>query len=106
MTKHIHADLIIAWANGAKIQFKYPSEEVWEDTNYPDWIEGMQYRIKPKSPEEYSRDAIQSLKSLQGYNVDVEAVHGIADDILCDLLIDLGFQDVVDEYNKVEKWYA
>jgi hypothetical protein len=50
-------------------------------------------------------DAIEQLKALQ-VGGDIEAGHGEADDILCRLLISLGYQDVVDEWNKVEKWYA
>ena len=37
---------------------------------------------------------------------DTEAAHGIADDILCELLTSLGYGDVVEAWNKVEKWYA
>lgn len=32
--------------------------------------------------------------------------HVNADDILCDLLKLLGYEDVVVEYNKIGKWYA
>lgn len=35
---------------------------------------------------------------------DGEGAHYDADEVLCDLLISLGYQDVVDEWNKVEKW--
>lgn len=49
--------------------------------------------------------AIQMLKQEQ-QNFDIEAAHAKADDILCKLLISLGYQDVVAEYNKVDKWYA
>jgi hypothetical protein len=37
---------------------------------------------------------------------DTEIAHGDADDLLCDLLIELGYYDVVNEYNKIDKWYA
>jgi hypothetical protein len=37
---------------------------------------------------------------------DIEMNHECADDVLCNLLIDLGYQDVVDAYNKIDKWYA
>ena len=37
---------------------------------------------------------------------DPEAAHILADRILCDLLIALGYADVVDEWHKIEKWYA
>lgn len=37
---------------------------------------------------------------------DIEASHVDADDILCELLIELGYNDVVSAYNKVPKWFA
>jgi len=37
---------------------------------------------------------------------DKEVPHCEADDILCELLISLGYKDVVDEYEEIEKWYA
>lgn len=39
-------------------------------------------------------------------NPDVEGAHANADDILCDTLRELGFGELVDVYEKVEKWYA
>jgi len=39
-------------------------------------------------------------------NDDYEQAHGKADDLLCELLIKLGHQDIVDVYNKINKWYA
>lgn len=50
-------------------------------------------------------EAITKLKECQK-NYDIEAAHAIADDILCDLLEGLGYEDVVKEYYKVSKWYA
>ncbi len=49
--------------------------------------------------------AIELLKAEQS-NVDVEVAHVRADDILCGLLIELGYSDVVEEFEKVRKWYA
>jgi len=49
--------------------------------------------------------AIKELKRLQGGG-DIVAIHGDADKVLCDLLKMLGYGDVVEEYHKVEKWYA
>ena len=37
---------------------------------------------------------------------DPEARHITADDILCDLLRDLGYGDVAEAFKKIEKWYA
>ena len=39
-------------------------------------------------------------------NDDTESAHGDADQTLCDFLEILGFADVVEQYNKVRKWYA
>jgi hypothetical protein len=49
--------------------------------------------------------AIAELKRLQ-LDRDAEVAHGEADDVLCKLLAALGYQDVVDEWEKVDKWYA
>lgn len=37
---------------------------------------------------------------------DTETSHGVADDILCAFLRAQGHDDLVDLYEKVEKWYA
>jgi hypothetical protein len=50
-------------------------------------------------------EAIARLKELQTGG-DIEAEHSDADEVICMLLVSLGYQDVVDEWNKVEKWYA
>lgn len=49
--------------------------------------------------------AIDELKIAQG-NGDIESAHSSADEVLCRLLKELGYDDVVAEYEKVEKWYA
>ena len=49
--------------------------------------------------------AIAKLKALVGSG-DVEIAHGEADGVLCDLLRALGYGDVVDAWDDVEKWYA
>jgi len=50
-------------------------------------------------------EAILKLKECQKNN-DTEVAHVYADDVLCDLLEGLGYEDVVKEYYKVDKWYA
>lgn len=35
-----------------------------------------------------------------------EADHEYSDDTLCELLLDLGYEDVVEAYKKVPKWYS
>ena len=43
---HKHRDLIIAWANGEKIQYKENNE--WIDRVSPVWSDFTEYRIKPE----------------------------------------------------------
>lgn len=52
-----------------------------------------------------TKQAIDELQTAQS-NGDTEIAHAYADDILCQLLTALGHADVVDEYQKVDKWYA
>ena len=52
-------------------------------------------------------EAIKALQEIhQDESWDIEAAHDIADDVLCDLLISLGYEDVVKEWEEVPKWYA
>lgn len=37
---------------------------------------------------------------------DEEQGHGLADTILCDFLKHLGYTEIVDEFEKVKKWYS
>lgn len=37
---------------------------------------------------------------------DPERDHGEADNLLCSLLLDLGFRETVDAWREIEKWYA
>lgn len=37
---------------------------------------------------------------------DKESEHMNADGLLCDLLEELGFEEVVEVYNEIEKWYC
>jgi hypothetical protein len=45
-----HAELIKAWAEGADIQVRYDKE--WTDVENPRWANSLEYRVKPKEPEE------------------------------------------------------
>jgi len=49
-------------------------------------------------------EAIEELK--QAKLKDTEMGHYFADNVLCDFLISLGYTDVVEEYRKVDKWFA
>jgi hypothetical protein len=46
MTKHVHADLIKAWADGAEIELLYPKSG-WKSVSIPTWSVTCQYRVKP-----------------------------------------------------------
>jgi hypothetical protein len=46
MKPHKHKDLIIAWANGALIEYRQGN--VWLPTDSPWWEEGVDYRIEPE----------------------------------------------------------
>ena len=50
-------------------------------------------------------EALKKLRDLQKPG-DPEAAHCYADDVLCDFLTSLGFRDVVEAWDKVDKWYA
>ena len=52
--------------------------------------------------------AIEKLKQdfMQSKDADREIVHRAADKVLCDLLLELGYELVVEEWKKVPKWYA
>jgi len=52
--KHKHADLIIAWADGAIIQYKdYAGKWTdFEPPTYASWHQNMEYRIKPEPKPE------------------------------------------------------
>jgi hypothetical protein len=56
-------------------------------------------------PMNLRKKAIAELKEANA-DSDTESAHGWADQVLCELLVALGYQDVVDEYDKIDKWYA
>lgn len=37
---------------------------------------------------------------------DIEVAHMVADNVLCEILDELGYSDITDQYTKVPKWYA
>ena len=57
MAKHKHADYIIAWANGAEIEyFDTPCHE-WRTASEPWWHLENKYRIKPEPKPDVVRFA-------------------------------------------------
>lgn len=68
MKRHEHADLIIAWANGAEIEYldiNLRGEDVWILKRKPGWYTGVKYRIKPKKKEKklvpFGKDDVRGL---------------------------------------------
>ena len=49
-------------------------------------------------------EAIAKLK--EANKLDTECAHYKADEIICKLLNSLGYQEVVEVYNDIDKWYA
>jgi len=47
-TRHKHADVIIAWANGAEVEYWNESLREWLVHDWPRWYEHLIYRIKAK----------------------------------------------------------
>lgn len=46
--KHVHAEVIHAFADGALVQVRTPGSEHWANTVYPDFDKKLEYRIKPE----------------------------------------------------------
>ena len=51
------------------------------------------------------KELCEQMKALQD-NWDIEEAHGMADDILCEALKQLGYNELVELYEKIEKWYS
>ena len=65
--KHKHAELIKAWADGAEIEVKHPSNGSWWDAKSPAWDLNYEYRIKPEpKPDVVIRFYLES-NSLVGH---------------------------------------
>lgn len=63
----------------------------------------MPRRLKAQRIEEYKRKMATQVRLSQD---DAESAHGKADDLLCELLTELGYKEVVDRFELVHKWYA
>jgi hypothetical protein len=48
LVKHIHAEVIIAWANGAKIEYYNEHSDKWKTTDSPMWNTDTKYRVSKK----------------------------------------------------------
>lgn len=88
--------------------------EIHKETAYPEsrsvyqallqvWNECEQDKNKLKSQKE--QEAADKIRYL-AENEDTEDAHIEADRILCELLTQLGYNKVVEEFEKMDKWYA
>lgn len=82
-TPHPHAEPIIAWAKGAKIQIWNKREKAWKDCELPTWVATCQYRIKPEEeqsnePWKPVRDEIFYIVNDMGYAVKCTWMDGCA----------------------------
>ena len=50
-------------------------------------------------------EAIEQMK-IFAKDIDTETAHRNADKLLCEILIQLGWEKLVKEYDEVGKWYA
>lgn len=60
--------------------------------------------MKLTKKQQVAKEATLDALRIAQENLDFEVAHSDADDALCYLLEELGFGDVVAEYDKVEKW--
>ena len=58
-----------------------------------------------KKKADIIKEAIEKMKKCVNSG-DTEVAHLDADNILCDVLTQLGYKELVDLYEKVKKWYA
>lgn len=71
---HVHKDLIIAWANGAEIEYFDFDINKWVPTIAPDWCVNSKYRIKPQ-PKKKVMLYQAVITKLNGYNYIPDAIH-------------------------------
>lgn len=56
--------------------------------------------------KQYLEIMIDIKKDCESDLIDKERAHKIADDILCNILLDLGLEEIVNAFYDVPKWYA
>jgi hypothetical protein len=62
-----HREVIIAWANGADIEYKHSAFANWDRAATPVWSSHVKYRVKPtKTPQELKLEQLEKqAKELQ-----------------------------------------
>jgi hypothetical protein len=65
MTKHIHYDTIIAWANGAEIEAS-PDRDKWFEAIYPEWRKSQFYRVKQEPKPDIVHETLITFSPFAG----------------------------------------
>lgn len=73
MKPHKHAELIKAWADGAKIQKKWYGD-YWDDCDRPDWDENDEYQLKPMPAKEIVLYATVTYIGKGGYDEETDEI--------------------------------
>jgi hypothetical protein len=72
---------------------------------YHDWVDEVT-GVEDVNILSLSEDAQEYVQRLQNLGGDVEAQHSDGDKILCELLTKLGYGAVVEEWEKLHRWYS
>ena len=89
MNRRVHADIIIAWANGAEIQFKDHLSNKWKDipiTTCPFWDRDTEYRVKPEEESYFF--------PIFSHKEGMEFVGGTGSYYLCDVDTETGVEHI------------
>lgn len=62
---HKHSEVIKAWADGAKIEYRLDSGEVWQVSTNPLWVPRFEYRIKPEPKPDRSFVILMTLDTYE-----------------------------------------
>ena len=65
LTKHVHYDTIVAWANGATIEASADRTE-WFEAVYPEWRQSQFYRVKPVPKPDIVHEVLAELSHEAG----------------------------------------
>lgn len=115
MTIREMVDIMLAYDEGKQIQCKFlhENDDCWRDAE-PNWDwNRYAYRIKPEeekpvhitsrvlTPQEFA----EKMESLT-MNIDTEGMHWDMDDLMCETLKALGYEEGVEIFENTLKWYA
>ena len=76
------------------------------------WLDEFFTALRRGTMKDHIKLAVEALRSIAdgsyyaGKSYDAENQHSDADDVLCGLLAELGYADVVEAWGKVPKWYS